>query len=56
MLSNREIIQASIVAIGTAATLADKVAAVANAIEWAGHGDRITTRQILRHLRMTGRA
>lgn len=56
MLSNREIIQTAFVAIGTAATLADKVMAIADAIERNGHADRITTRQILRQLRMTGRA
>jgi hypothetical protein len=56
VLSNREIIQAAFVAIGTAATVADKVYAVASAIENMGHADRVTTRQILRQLRMTGRA
>lgn len=56
MLSNREIIQSAFVAIGTAVTIADKVMAVANAIEHHGHADRITTRMILRQLRMTGRA
>ena len=56
MLSNREIIQNAFSAIRGGCTLADKVAAVACEIERSGHADRITTRQILRQLRMTGRA